>query len=642
MKKIIAMLLALLILFSCCVTLISCAPTEDVPPIIPGGDEDDNPPDDDDENDDDSSTPSTSPIVVPTYKDYERGTVDFDKLTYARPDVDKLRQDFADAKKAVEEADTEDKVNEAIALIVALEEPYSNFKTMATMAEIQNYQNSANEEWATEYEHLSVARSSVAQVVEELIVAAAKSDFIEKYENDYFGYQIDEYADGGIYTDTVVTLMGEEASLVAEYNGISTATVELNIEQYGERGTYDELVAAAAAKYGTNSMQYMMRYMTYGQVYNTTVRALTEDLYVSLIKKRKEIANELGMASYTEFMYDQMGYDYTPEEMTALFGEVKGTVFEVYSNLLGELYDHLYTDDDTKAPKGLSRTQLINTLYTLYTGVDEGLGEVYSYMLQHKLYDISGAATGRYDGAFTAYLDSNSSPFLFATISGNITDFSTVSHEFGHFYDAYVNYDGNNSLELCEVSSQALEYMTLNMLESKLETGSYQYMRYYYVYNALTTIIYQSIYSMYEHLVYALPYEDITIENLNALVPEAAIAVTGSAVLEISPYDEVELNSIHTVLVPHMVIAPMYVQSYVTSIIPALEIYSLEANEEGEGLRVYKALVDGADEDKSFTEHLEAAGLASPFDEGVLTSIASALHKLAIGIPYAPSGSIVA
>ncbi len=629
----------LIILASTAFTLVSCLDTDYVPPINPGGDgdNDDTTKDDEEDNEGTSPSPEISTIVVPTYKDYERGTVDYDKLTYKRPDVDELRADFAAAKEAVKTADTEDKVNSAIELIRSLEESYTEFKTMSTMAEIGSYQNSADERWAKEYEDLSVARSSVAQAVEELIVAAANSSFIEKYENDYFGYDIDEYKDGGIYTDVVVGLMGEEAALVAEYNDISTATLVLYVEMYGESGTYDELIEAAAKKY--DSREFLQRATVYDYVYNATAREKTGNVYVDLLKKRKEIADQLGLSSYAEFMYDEMGYEYSIDDMTNFFGHINGTVFGIYKELLNVLHDYLL--DKKNKPDALGRTKLINTLYSVYSNADEGLLEAYSYMLQHRLYDISGRSSTRFEGAFTAYLDSNSSPFLFATINGNITDFSSVSHEFGHFYDAYINYNANNSLELCEVSSQALEFMTLNMLKDTLSTG-YQYMRYYYVYNALNTIIYQSIYSLFEHLAYALPYDEISVERLNELVSEAATVITGSPLVQVTPYEKVEFNSIHYVLVPHMFVSPMYVQSYVTSIIPAIEIYSLEENEKGAGLSVYKTLVAGATEDRSFTEHLKAAGLHSPFDEGMLESIASVLRKLAIGIPYSVNDSVAA
>ncbi len=619
--------------------LIACADTPAPPytPEVPGGGDGE---EDNTEETDPTPTPGTSTIVVPTYKDYGRGTVDFNEIVYTRPDIDKLCADFRGAKEVVLAADTEAEVNEAIDLIRSLEEPYSAFKTMSTLTEIRTYQNSANAEWAAEYEYLTTSRSSVAQAVEELLVAAAQSSFIEKYEEDYFGYELDGYAEGGMYTDTVVTLMGEEAALVAEYNGISTATLELYIAEYAESGTYDELIEAAAAKYGTSSMQYMMRAMTYGQAYNTAVKALKERIHIDLLKKRKEIATALGLKSYTEFMYKEMGYDYTPDEMMEFFGNIKGTVYGVYTRLLDELYYHLATE---KAPT-LGRTQLINSLYATYLDADASLAEAYAYMLQHGLYDISAASTNRYEGAFTAYLESNSSPFLFASIDGTVTDYSNVSHEFGHFYDAFINYNGNDSLELCEVSSQALEFITLNLLKDKLGKSGYAYMTHLYVYNALTTMIYQSLYSLYEHLAYELDYEDITLENLNSLVREACTVITGSDKMLVSIYGETHevYDSIHDILVPHLVVAPLYVQSYVTSIIPSLEIYFKEVDKAGEGLTVYKALVAGAAEDKSFIAHLTDAGLSSPFSEGMLDSVASALYKHIFGIPYSTSGGAAA
>ena len=77
MKRFIALLLALCILSVNAAFLISCGdnlPTEEPP----------------NNNEQTENTPSdkTEPtITIPEYKDYQRGTINFDEIVYKRPDI---------------------------------------------------------------------------------------------------------------------------------------------------------------------------------------------------------------------------------------------------------------------------------------------------------------------------------------------------------------------------------------------------------------------------------------------------------------------------------------------------------------------------------------------------------------------------
>ena len=82
---------------------------------------------------------------------------------------------------------------------------------------------------------------------------------------------------------------------------------------------------------------------------------------------------------------------------------------------------------------------MINDLYSVYRDIDPELLDVYSYMLQHGLYDIADESANRFSGAFTTYIYSNNSPFIFMSAEGKIVDYMTLAHEVGHFYDGYVN-----------------------------------------------------------------------------------------------------------------------------------------------------------------------------------------------------------
>ena len=80
----------------------------------------------------------------------------------------------------------------------------------------------------------------------------------------------------------------------------------------------------------------------------------------------------------------------------------------------------------------------------------------------------------------------------------------TVIHEFGHFADNYINHGASVSLDLAEISSQALELLTLDMMRDTLPDRSYRLLEYYEMYNALEVLLMQGFYAMFEHLVYEI------------------------------------------------------------------------------------------------------------------------------------------
>ena len=190
----------------------------------------------------------------------------------------------------------------------------------------------------------------------------------------------------------------------------------------------------------------------------------------------------------------------------------------VYSKLAYYVFNSF---NKTENAENLSRVELINTMYSILNGNASELGEIYSYMLQHGLYDVEEANTNRF-GSFASYLDAYNAPFLFLSTDGKITDYLSAFHEFGHFSDFYVNDNDYTSIDLSEVSSQALELLSLTWLDSVLDGEDITYLTYYEMQNALLTLISNGFYATFEHIAYNLEYDEITEDTLSNAVKEAA------------------------------------------------------------------------------------------------------------------------
>lgn len=599
----------MLLAFTC--SLASCAPTpspDPTPDPTP-----DTPPDD--------PTPDPPAIVVPEYKDYGRDTQDFDilALSYARPDTKALCDALGEISAAIRANEIE--FDKQLEMITELEDEFTSYRTMYTLAELFTYKDSSAVLWSEEFAVLSAEAPKVSQATEDMYVAAAQSPHVDRFEEEYFGDDLyEEYHDGGIYTDEVVELMETEAEYTSEYNALSTATVEISFN--GKTGTYDELVA----ELDPSSKTYEGMCALYGELYSMEYNRLSADIYVSLINVRREISDTLGYDNYLLLAYEDMGYDYAPEDMLRFLAQLNEFVLPVYLDLYSKEFSPYFNNH---IPSSLTSKELVDSLYSVYCENNEEFADIYAYMLQHGLYDVAPKANNRYEGALTTYLHGNNSPYLFMSTGGSILDYSTMAHEFGHFIDGFTNWGASPSLELAEVSSQALEFLTLGMLEDSLTPNMHKYLKYTMLAGVFETLIYQGYYSLIEHYAYTLAPGEIRLEDLDILTVSAYEDIFG-----IEP-----AFGFADIIIPHLVVSPLYVQSYCTSIIPSVEIYLAECDNEGSGIEIYTALIDRGETSYTFVEYLECAGLGSPFDDGALKNIANRIYYHVYGKYYFKSAT---
>ncbi len=512
-------------------------------------------------------------IINPADRDYLHDLAYFTDIVYERPDVEAAALELS---SVAEQIKTMDDFDAAIELIDTTEDDYVKINTMYTYSEIMNMLNTDDQYWTDEYSYMSTAVSTYNKALEDLFVACATSPFKERFEDEYFKDSLDEYVDGGKYTDELVRLEALEGELIAEYVAL-------------EQGNIDRAA----------------------------------EIYVELVKIRRQIADELNLDTYLDYSYDRFSRDYSGDEALALMLDAgrKGT--EMYFTLQAEVFGNYFRRNQASTAKN---NVLINNVYRALEGEDELLVEAYAYMLETGLYDIGYANNTRYGGAFTTYISQLDAPFIFMSTAGNVTDYLTLVHEFGHFFDAYANYGLGSSLDLAEISSQALELMMISRFDGILTEKDAEYMAYYQLYMALNTLLYQSFIATFEHYVYDLAYDEITIENLEKLVKRAQINVLGR---------DVGLGTLDAVIMQHTVAYPFYVESYCTSLLVSLDIFFTECANKGDGMEIYLSLITDADADnQAFLSELDRVGLTSPFEDGYVTYIADSIYYFVTGKHY--------
>lgn len=562
-------------------------------------------------------------VYVPPLGDIERDVVSLSNIVYARPDVDEI---LRDAETITAEIDKSTLSYEQICeRILSLDKKYKTFSTMLTYMMIKNAKDSSDETTATEYEHLKAAAPALTRAFEELFVSAARSAYAEKLEKEIFwdGF-VEKYSDGTIYNDLVVSLLESEAEIESAYASLSTANIKIN---YGSRtDTYDNIVNDLKSRYRKDSLILKKAIHDCDILYSKALQAEGARSFVELLKVRRRLADALGYKSYSEYAYDILGHGYTEDELNALINDISEYALPVYTALSSKVFAGYFKTHKASAP---DKGRVINRVYTALTKISDDLSEAYAYMLNCGLYDIDAEKSNRMNGAFTTYLYDLSSPYIFATLEGDSSDYMTVAHEFGHFYDAYVNFNSDASLDLLEVSSTGLELLVLSSIGDSLSESDYKYLFYSEMKSMLEAMIFQGFYAKFESLAYSLSYDEITEDALNRLVSEAAAQMN---------LNTAHFGKLEDIIIYHLVMEPFYVQSYCTSVIAALDIFFIECENNGAGHAAYSALVNRQG-GSALVEELERVSLPSPFRRDAIMEITDEIYYSIIGSYYFVKGS---
>ncbi len=531
------------------------------------------------------------------YTDYTRpypphvDPVVFSEMPYERPDVDALcaalEQVGADA--------AEKSKSDVLDGYVAAYEQYVHFYTMSNLVYIRYTLDLNNEYLNTEYLWCEEQTPLVEKALEDCYCAMAASPLRDALESDYFGEDFFLGYDGdGIYSNPrVVELMQQEADLQAQYMAL---TSDMTVTYEGEEVLFSEALA---------STQDYEKYYALIELYCEKYNPLASDLFIRLVKTRRALAQETGYASYAEYAYDTAYYrDYTPAQAERYLADVRTELVPLFTGYSAAPLPS--TDSD----------EIMRLLEGAVTALGHEFATAYSFLQAYELYDISSSSS-KMPGSYETYLEDYEAPFMYISPVGDLRDLLTAAHEFGHFTDGFVNCNLTDSTDVAEVFSQGLEYLTLDAADlSVLHRYALKQSK---MTDSLLTFLSQACYYDFECRVFALPDEELTQENVNALFLQCNQEY-GMATEGFETYDSMGWFEIQ-----HFFIAPYYMISYCVSNDLALQIYALEQQTQGAGLTKYTDMLYTA-AGSTLLAFAEANGLESPFAEGRVAELADFLE----------------
>ena len=521
-------------------------------------------------------------------------TLRFSDMPYERPDPAGFALLFDQLSQVLE---NEGGYRKAVALLEELFTRYYSANTMYTIADIHSCQDLTDAYWAAEYGACMSALTEIQQIMEDVYLACGSSPYGERLEREFFGEGfMAEYGEDAESTlsENYVNLIQQENELLMAYRDLVAApTIPVN-------GSEVPLSDALYDVWGQRDYDALLH--AYYEKYNP----ILGELYLRLMAVRKAQAAELGYGSYAEMMFD-IGFDrdYSVEEGHAFVESVK-------THILPVCMRRMDSERQAELMEGyISEEQLYGVLETVAHGLGGEIAQAYDFMRRNELCDLAMSDL-KANMSYQTYLDAYDAPFLFANPYGDRSDVITVTHEFGHYAEAYISYGAYRSVDLAEVFSQAMQFLSLNKLSGVLGQEGIRQLRLLNLYDILDALVWQSAYAEFEERAFAMA--EPSVEKLNALMGEIGREYGLDAGDSDFPLSWIEIT--------HFFEQPFYVISYPVSACCALEIYRRELRDGG-GVNDYLRLVDS--EQIGIIAAAEEAGLQNPITDACVRDTAAFL-----------------
>lgn len=531
---------------------------------------------------------------------YRASSVPFDQISYARPDPEELGKLAGQAASLAEDNKPAEQI---IEVLQQCDQMYYTAATMYSYAEIRYYQDLTDLYWAEEYGVCSDYFLECEILMDGLYQACARSPAAEVLEKEYFGEGFVDYygVDYIGYTDeTYSAFLAQEQELLNTYWEVTADPV---IELDGKEISYND----ALVDLSISDEEFERVQMAYYEQYVPVIG----DIYIELVNLRNDMAAYCGYDSYEEYAYELVfGRDYEPASVDTLLQDIRLHMVPLYRELnVSELQQQV-------AYSAMNSLRLVRLMREAAGRMGGTIDETWDFLETNKLYDVEISAD-KADFSFQTYLIDYEAPFAFIKTWGTSNDLLGLSHEFGHCVDSFENYNGTYSIELNEVFSQAMEFLTICYLDDEMLQQELTEMK---LLNLMDTYVQQASFVEFERRVYALDEDELNLEAIHEIslstAEEYGYLIEGLE--EYYTYSWVDIT--------HFLIQPYYTISYLLSADAAFQIYQAELKETGAGLAVFNRLLP-REYDGFFDTIRQQSDLQDPLSAGRMESTAATIRE---------------
>ena len=524
----------------------------------------------------------------------------FEEIEYSRPDIPQMEQAVARLQESLEKLSLPSTLRKQID---SCYDCYYNYDTMLSLADIRSCQDLSDSFYREEYAWCLENRPRVQQLMDEMYLSCARSMYAPLMETFFFwdGF-MDQYGgeEAQDQPEEIYELYRRENELINSYRSL---IAQPYIELDGQSLNYQESLAAASEEEAYRLIRAY--YEQYDQ--------LLGDIYAQLVSIRRQQAQLLGYDSYEQMEYAVVyERDYSPQQAREYLDDIKEYMVPLYEQLMdSQAYSYIYWEY-------MPQEELLDILAGAAENMGEEIEGSFSFMAEHRLFDVE-LRPNKASISFQAYLSDYEAPFLFLSPYGDQSDVLSFAHEFGHFTDAYINYNAYETTDLAECFSQSMEYLTLFYLDGTMEEEEAEELLFYKVLNTLELYVGQAAIAEFESRVFSLPDQQLNTENINRLYLEICMdygLCDGTT----------EEQSWGWIDISHLFESPFYVISYPVTNDIAMQIFALELEQPGQGLDTFSRMLPRTYD--SLMPTVEEAGLESPFSQDRIVSSLACLESV--------------
>lgn len=404
-------------------------------------------------------------------------------------------------------------------------------------------------------------------------------------------------------------LDGPAGSALRSYIGEDKATALVGYDEQTDRQReITERVSELTLQYNALIMEYLS--------YDEETEKIGA-LYRELVDLHNEEAQSVGYKDYADYAYEaSYGRDFTPDDAAALCEAVKPYARQYF----GSLYYNEATYADFSADTDLTERELVGLVTQYMPRVSDDAAKAAAYMEKHGLYFMDSAERVS-DLGFTTTLDQYNAPFIYLALYGDQNDIQSMFHEFGHYYDAYVNPVPDlllsvGSLDIFEIHSTGMEALSTGWYEDIYGEDA-DLARIRFLDSALYTVFSGCLFDEFQRVVYADP--TLTPEQISqTFVTIARSYGLRSFGKEFSHY---------WMQVNHNFESPFYYISYAVSMLASLQIYEMAENDWASAADFYNDLVSLGAFDYTYCELLDKVGLEC-FTDGLPACVPQAVEDM--------------
>lgn len=541
------------------------------------------------------------------YQSKEHAGLTFEEMQSLEYDREKLEteiQELCELAAEAEETGEAAQEERVLELYQSVMDEYVKLRTCQHMIQIVYYQNVLDEENAVRQEEVTEDVIDLGDSIYSALKEVCLSAYRETMETVMEPALVEALTEYEEMTDEEKESYLKENSLEQEYD--LAAQEDYFYEYNGEAWNAERLMLEG------NDLPQEQWVEIYQGIYREKNAALGE-IYLELVQLRTEIARQDGYENYGEYAYEELYVrDYSVDDVTEYFSEIKKKVVPVLSNLQDEYYSKdftpLYYIPETTAAQRLA------LIRPYLDEIDPEMGETFDYMEQYQLYDMD-ASEGKADTGFTTWLDYFGDAFIFDSPYNNYYDYGTAIHEFGHYHYMFRNAEDimikSNNIDLSEIHSQGLEMLFYEYDDELFEGEAGELFRFMKVYQMAENVVDAALVSEFELQVYQNP--DMSLDDMNKLYYNL------SAKYGIHYYSSIS-EVYNWVDISHIFSSPCYYIGYSTSALSALDILTLAEEDRHEAVEKYMELTT-LPTYAPYCDAIEYVGLRDIFDKGVPTEI---------------------